>query len=383
MANYTNLNDLFTAMANAIREKKNSTETIVADTFPEEIESLRTGFDYNNQDVTTIPDYAFYNCEDLNNVNCESLVSVGEGAFENCKNLENIVLYDGVESVGENAFKGCDNAIIYCRPTNIPDTWSDEFNPDNRPVVCGELFATENISATSDDNVVVDLYNVNLDFSNPSNGTMVIHGSGNIKNFTMYNSLYIMHNSFISNLIITHGITSIGDYCFAEHSFATPVIIPDSVTSIGKGAFDNGKLLSIIIPNSVSNIGESAFKNCIGLTSITIPNSVTSIGDNAFDGCADLININMSNSITSIGIDAFYDCERLTSITIPDSVTSIGNYAFYYCTSLTSITYTGTIAQWNAISFGDKWDDSTPDYTIHCTDGDIAKDGTITYHTTT
>jgi hypothetical protein len=57
--------------------------------------------------------------------------------------------------------------------------------------------------------------------------------------------------------------------------------------------------------------------------------------------------------------------------------------AFSHCSSLTSITYTGTISQWNAITFGSSWNYATNNYTIHCTDGDIAKDGTITYHTTT
>ena len=109
---------------------------------------------------------------------------------------------------------------------------------------------------------------------------------------------------------------------------------------------------------------------------------VTSIGNSAFYGNKSITSITIPDSVTSIGNDAFYYCASLTSITIPDSVTSIGIYAFDGCTSLTSITYTGTIAQWNAITFKNNWNYSTGNYTIHCTDGDIAKDGTITYHNT-
>ena len=54
-------------------------------------------------------------------------------------------------------------------------------------------------------------------------------------------------------------------------------------------------------------------------------------------------------------------------------MTSIGNYAFEYCTGLTSITFTGTKAQWSAISKGSSWNSMTGAYTVHCTDGDIAK----------
>ena len=39
-----------------------------------------------------------------------------------------------------------------------------------------------------------------------------------------------------------------------------------------------------------------------------------------------------------------------------------------------------TLEQWNAIEKGVDWDLDTADYTIYCTDGQIAKDGTVTYN---
>jgi len=52
----------------------------------------------------------------------------------------------------------------------------------------------------------------------------------------------------------------------------------------------------------------------------------------------------------------------------------IGESAFSYCSRLTSISFNGTMAQWNAIEKNDYWNVDTGNYTIHCTDGDIAKD---------
>ena len=286
MANtYTTLNDLFTAIANSIRNKKNSTETIVADTFPTEIDNLRIGFDYNNLEVTSISDYAFYGWKDLNSVDCYNLTSIGVSAFENCTNLKSVILYEGVTTIDENAFKGCDNVIIYYKGSSIPETWHDNWNPDNRPVLFGEPIETWDVSATEADNVVAKLYGINDEY------TLLVDGNGTMKNYT-----------FSGNTVSP----------WRAYSNITSTIILDSVTSIGN--------------------------------------------------------------------NAFYSCSNLRSINIPDGVTNIGSYAFWKCTSLTSIIYTGTITQWQAITFGNSWNDNTPDYTIHCTDGDIAKDGTITYH---
>ena len=52
--------------------------------------------------------------------------------------------------------------------------------------------------------------------------------------------------------------------------------------------------------------------------------------------------------------------------------------AFYNCKNLTQIKFRGTTAQWQAISFGRRWDENLGEYTVICTDGTVAKDGTVT-----
>ena len=168
----------------------------------------------------------------------------------------------------------------------------------------------------------------------------------------------------LSTYTIKEGTKWIGLGAFNGCSSLTSITIGNSVTSIGSSAFYGcSSLTSIAIPNSVTSIGYQAFYGCSSLTSITIPNSVTSIEDNEFNGCSSLTSITIPTSVTSIGGQAFRDCTSLTSITIGNSVTSIGNEAFVGCSSLTKTNYTGDLASWCAISFGDG--DSNPTFYSH------------------
>ena len=130
------------------------------------------------------------------------------------------------------------------------------------------------------------------------------------------------------------------------------VIISPGVTSIGQCAFvDCSSLESIEIPASVTNIGPSAFNGCTSLTSITIPDSVTSIGPQAFENCSSLESIAIPAGVEMIEYNTFSGCSGLTSIAIPASVERIDHAAFSNCSSLTTITFAGTTPPTN-IDFG-------------------------------
>ena len=213
--------------------------------------------------------------------------------------------------------------------------------------------------------------------------------------------------SKMTSVVISDGVTRIGNYAFDGCEGLTSINIPDSVTTIGDGAFENcSNLTSITIPNSVTSIGASAFSGCSGLTgivveagnpvyhsagnflietasktlivgcnnsvipndgsvtyigeyafkgsgltSITIPDNIISIGEHAFAWCNNLPSVTIGNSVTSIGEGAFYGCKNLTSITIPNSVTSIGERAFYWCTSLRSVTIPDSVTSIGSSTF--------------------------------
>ena len=261
--------------------------------------------------VTSIEDYAFYDCGITNIELSKSVISIGNDSFTNCCDLINIKVEN------ENPkYHASGNCIIETQSKTL--------------VVGGN-------------NSII-----------PSDGSVTAIGNGAFSG--RYN---------LTSIKLPNGITSIGSDAFANCCNLTGIEISNGVISVGDYAFSGCNALSDLkIPNSVRTIGDNAFAFCHGLTNVVIPNGVVSVGNWAFWGCSGLKSVKLPSGIAAIGVRAFSDCNSLTSIEIPGSVSSIGNYAFAGCSRLTKIIYCGTATQWNSIKKGTNWNSNTGNYTI-------------------
>ena len=206
--------------------------------------------------------------------------------------------------------------------------------------------------------------------------TLTISGSGPMYMFTDNNRpAYLTLSKSIKKVVITEGVTTIGNSAFDGCGAITDVSVADGVTSIGTYAFRGcisleninipssvvsigyrsfqvcWALTNIIIPDSVKSIGLGAFENCKSLQSISIPDSVSNIDTAAFGYCVSLRSARLPNGITAIPESAFIDCESLTEITIPDSVTTIRSEAFRGCLSLKKISIPDSVEYIEAQAF--------------------------------
>ena len=231
----------------------------------------------------------------------------------------------------------------------------------------------------------------NLTWTLDGDGTLTISGTGKMWDSDYYNDYDVPWADFLASIekvVISKGVTSIGNEAFKWCERLTNVTIPDSITSIGNSAFyDCSSLTSVTIPDSVTSIGEWAFYGCSSLTSVTIPHGVTSIGGAAFWGCSSLTSVTIGNGVTSIN-DSFSGCVSLknftvsesnsaysskdgvlfnknktklvaypagktnTSYTIPNSVSEIKEWAFSDCSDLTNVTIPNSVSK---ISYGTFW----------------------------
>ena len=339
--------------------------------------------------VTAIGPNAFEDCTNLTSITIPgSVISISWNVFDGCTSL-NDIRYSGTSESVISALSGYAPTLVtfdygdkvpeaermikvfvktggtLTAPTTIPPVAGYEFKgwltedgelydfpgaptgqltlyakwekkPDPDPPKSGKCGATG-------DNVTWQLTE-NTD--DPSTYTLTISGSGAMEDYLMSsNQPWCSFRKQITSVVVSPGVTSIGNLAFALSRNIIHVDIADSVVSIGEQAFsDCSRLTDITVPQSVTYIGVNAFESCTNLSSITLStNNITSIRPHTFSGCSELSSIVIPDGVTSIQSGAFFNCTKLTSITIPDSVTTIDPGAFKNCSSLTSITIPGSV----------------------------------------
>ena len=78
--------------------------------------------------VTSIYDYAFYNCYSLSNIVIpEGVTSIGSYAFSNCYSLSSVVIPDSVTSIGSQAFQYCSSLSSVVIPDSVTSIGSQAF----------------------------------------------------------------------------------------------------------------------------------------------------------------------------------------------------------------------------------------------------------------
>ena len=318
--------------------------------------------------VTTIDQYAFYNCESLASVTLnEGLTTLGLGAFQNCAIGGTLTIPSTLTSFGANAFAGnMQNQIslVY----NVPDLQINTMSHQTG------LFATANVASVQFGANVVAIPAMMF------NGNTTLTAIVLPDTITKIGERAFKNCTNLENINITESITVFGSQCFNGCAKLTGTLtIGANVTSIGYVAF-NGTSYTKLVYNAVSATGYASFNGDIfattisevefgdgvkripenfmagntSLTSIVIPEGVTEIGKWAFRNATALASISLPDSLESFGAYAdnamTFMGTKITSIVIPDKVTEMPRNMFARCNELVSITYGSGITQANYVA---------------------------------
>ena len=288
--------------------------------------------------VTTIYNYAFYNCANLTSVTIEdSVTNIGSYAFYNCANLTSVTIGDSVTNIGSYAFYNCSSLTSIEIPDSVTSIGYSAFYS------CSKLMKVYYLGT-------IDEW-VQIEFEGPE-----------------ANPLYYAEYLYINNnCLFEANISSasyISEYAFYRYNNLTSVTIGNSVTSIGNSAFSLCSNLTEINFNAIdcaylgpfTGVGFStAGQNGTGIT-VTFGDGVKNIPSRLFEGCSSLKKVIIQGSVEGIGDYAFYKCTSLTSLTVSNGIKGIGDYAFASCTSLDKVNFLGTIDEWVELGIGSNFE---------------------------
>lgn len=253
---------------------------------------------------------AFYYCRALTSVTLPHAVSgIGEYCFYYCDSLSSITLGENVKSFGQACFMYSTIREFTFLTNEIISFHGNAFGDLAIRAFYGPLVSQDNRCL---------IYN---------------------------KTLYAFAQSGATTYSVPEGVTTIGDYCFANKGKAlTGITLPNTVTKLGAYSFLQSYFYHVTIPNSVTEMGVDCFGYAYYLSSVTLSDSLTSLPVSGFYGDNRLKTVTIPNSVTGIGTVCFSTCNALTSVTLGSSVSNIGSLAFSACTSLSAITSYATTA---------------------------------------
>ena len=228
-----------------------------------------------NSRITSIGNGAFDGCGNLSGIVFPSgLLEIGDNAFNGCSDLTDVTLPDGLLSIGSRAFFDNNNiniltipgsvvrigddilgsnnplrpsSIIYCEAEKKPSGWSDGWFGGRVIWNCNESdVGSDGRIYTDVDGILYAIKNGEASVVRPTDdvNTSVVIPESIVYREETYNVTSIDSSAFIESwwlesVVISEGITYIGDQSFWMCASLEFVVLPKSLTEVGMYPFDS------------------------------------------------------------------------------------------------------------------------------------------------
>ena len=301
--------------------------------------------------LTTIQQYAFQNCKNLETVTIPC--NVPAYAFNNCTAIKSVTVAEGVTSIADRAFNNCSALATLSLPKSLITMTGAAFNNCTAvaeiTVAEGGTFSMKNGMLLKNDTEIVFAQRVGLsgELTIPEGVITIAAGAfDSCTGITAVNfpsTLKIIEKdgfwgcTGLVSVTLPEGLTTLGEAAFSTCSKLETVSLPSTLETIGASAFYKcEKLKAIALPDGLKSLGKSAFNGCTALAGeITIP---CDVGESSFAGCTSLKSVIIKEGAATLAASAFSKCTALESVSLPSTITSLDASAFSGCTALASLT---------------------------------------------
>jgi hypothetical protein len=333
------LDNTFTQIANAIREKTGLTDTLDPSSMAHAITNIDNSDEYKDlyeaekkradglaeklavagqskqdlidlierdvteivipEGVTMIGKYVFNNYSNLTEITIPNSVTIiGNNAFRNCAGLTDITIPNSVTSISDEAFLNC-TQLTKVHYNAINCTYAGNHV---KPIFGGCTSLTE----------------INIGENVQTLPISALYKCTKLSNIVVAenNSVYDSRNN--CNAIIETETNTLVTGC-------KTTVIPDSVTSIGNWAFAYSGLTELIIPDTITTIGSYVGTESLSLKKVVIGKNVKSLDICFCHVCTALNEISILTTQLTQLPDYFCYGSAITEFVVPQGVTYIGN----------------------------------------------------------
>lgn len=326
-----------------------------------------------NDNIRTIGDMAFADCEKLNRINLYNVEEIGDNTFMLCPQLTEIVIPRSVNKMGDGVFLYNDTQVRV-RAEAAGENWSEFWNDDNenQEVEYGstanqplELEPIYNRFIRSADNVIGysfadgqpwsdEYYTINKgdEAVSQKDGNLIIPAQYNGKDIlaiaknafqgAKFNQLVVEYSEKEINIGTSAFLLTNGENITINRNVAFNDMDAYGNKTVSNKIFFSSQIKSVVLPNTMTVLVDNMFGNCKNLTNIyfTEPKNTENIfnlvnecrqeyekNEKDEDGNIEEGVVRLSG-IESIGNNAFSSTLKITKLHLYRATTTMGQSVF-------------------------------------------------------